>query len=111
MISFKDYLQEGVADAAMIRRKPLSKRTDKEQAFLNAQKASKPQQGKVEVHIKHEDGTISKEKFKLKKHPSEWENEAQTIANGHLKNLQMIHDKFPTISGSKAKEVHKVMVK
>lgn len=107
MISFKEYFDEAVADLQQIKRKKLVDRTPREQAALNAAKASKPPSGKVEVHVKHEDGSISKSRFKLMK----WSDEPKEIADNHLKNLQSIHDQFPKISGSRAKEVHKVVVK
>lgn len=104
-------LDEAVADIQMIKKKKLVDRTPREQAALNAAKQSKPPQGKVEVHIKHEDGKISKNKFKLQRSQPKWEAEADEIAKGHLANLQSIYDRFPTISGSRAKEVHKVVIK
>lgn len=111
MISFKEYLDEAAKDVTSLKRKPLSQRTPKDQAFLNAQKASKPPTGKVEIHIKHEDGSVSKNRYKLMKSQGKWEDEAQETAKGVLKNMQDMHDRFPTISGSRAKEIHKVVIK
>jgi len=111
MITFKEYLEEAVVDVAQLKRKPLSQRTPREQAAIDAAKASKPKKGKVEVHLKHEDGTTSKSRFSLMGKESKWDEEAKTIADGHLKNMQNIHDQFPKISGSRATEVHKVVIK
>jgi hypothetical protein len=111
MISFKQYFSEAVADIAQLKRKPLAQRTPRDQAALNAAKASKPKTGKVEVHIKHEDGKVSKERFKLTKKQDKWDDEAKEIASAHLKNLQSMHDKFPSVVGSRAKEIHKVEIK
>lgn len=111
MITFKQFLNEIVRDASFIKKKPLSQRSEKEQAFLNAQKTNQPKKGKVIVHLKHEDGTVSKEAFKLTGKESNWEDEAKKTAEGHLKNMQSMHDKFPKISGSKAKDIHKVEIK
>lgn len=111
MITFKEYLNEAVLDANLLKRKPLAQRTPREQAFLKAAKAAKPPKGKVEVHLKHEDGTISKNSFRLKKSQDKWDDEAKEIAANHLKNMQNMHDQFPAISGSRATEVHKVVVK
>ena len=114
MLTFKEYLEyleEAVADVSRLKRKPLSQRTPREQAAINAAKANKPKKGKVEVHLKHEDGTISKSSFSLKGKEDKWDEEAKTIADGHLKHMQNIHDQFPTISGSRATEVHKVVIK
>ena len=110
MISFKQFT-EAVADIQQIKRKKLIDRTPREQAALNAAKASKPPSGKVEVHVKHEDGSISKSRFKLMKRQDKWDDESKEIADNHLKNLQYIHDQFPKISGSRAKEIHKVVIK
>jgi hypothetical protein len=71
----------------------------------------KPPAGKVEVNVKHDDGTVSKSRFKLTRNPDKWDSESKEIADNHLKNLQYIHDQFPKISGSRAKEIHKVVVK
>lgn len=111
MITFKEYLEEGVLDATLIKKKPLNQRTSREQAFLNAQKASKPKTGKVVVHIKHEDGSISKSAFKLTRREQHWEDEAREVADSHLKNLQHTHDQFPNMSRPRAKEIHKVEIK
>lgn len=111
MKTFKDFMSEGVVDIQQVKRKRLADRTSKEQAVLDAAKQNKPAQGKVEVHIKHEDGSVSKERFKLQKHQSKWEDEANEIAKGHLKNLQTMKDKYPDIGRSRAKEVHKVIIK
>lgn len=111
MKSFLEFLDEAVKDIHQLKRKPLSQRTAKDQAFLNAAKASKPKTGKAEVHISHEDGTKSKHVFKLVKNADKWEDEAKNIAVNHLKHMQNIHDQFPKISGSRAKEVHKVVIK
>lgn len=114
MFTFKeylDYLEEAVADVSKLKRKPLSQRTPKEQAAINAAKANKPKKGKVEVHLKHEDGTISKSSFNLKGKEHKQDEEAKTIADEHLKNMQYIYDRFPTVSGSRAVEVHKIVIK
>lgn len=111
MKTFKQYLNEAVKDADSLKRKPLAQRSAKDQAFLDAAKAAKPPKGKVDVHLKHEDGTISKSSFKLTKSQHKWDDEAKDIAAGHLKNMQNIHDQFPKISGSRATEVHKVVIK
>lgn len=110
MKTFKQF-NEAVKDLASLKRKPLSQRTAKDQAFLDAAKANKPPKGKVDVHLKHEDGTISKHTFKLTKSQAKWDDEAKTIASSHLKQMQNIHDQFPKISGSRAAEVHKVVIK
>jgi hypothetical protein len=110
MITFKQFT-EAVADIQQIKRKKLIDRTPREQAALNAAKASKPPSGKVEVHLKHEDGTISKSRFKLMKSQDKWDAESKEIADNHLKNKQSMHDQFPNISRSRAKEIHKVVVK
>lgn len=111
MKSFLEFLDEAVKDVDQLKRKPLNQRTAKDQAFLDAAKASKPKTGKVEVHLTHEDGTKSKNVFKLTKSANKWEDEAKDIAANHLKHMQNIHDQFPKISGSRAKEVHKVVIK
>jgi len=108
---FISQLKEGVTDIAVAKRKPLSQRSGREQAAIDAAKQSKPPKGTVEIHLKHEDGSISKSKFKLTKSQSKWDDEAKAAADGHLKNMQAMHDRFPDISGSKAKEIHKVVVK
>ena len=110
MKSFKQFV-EGVVDIQQVKRKKLSDRSAKEQAVLDAAKQNKPAQGKVEVHIKHDDGSISKERFKLQKHQSKWDDEANDIASGHLKNLQAMKDRYPDVGGSRAKEIHKVVIK
>lgn len=109
--TFKEWVEESVADVSLLKRKPLLKRTPREQAAINAAKESKPKTGKVEVHLKHEDGTISKSKFKLMKRQDKWEDEADEVAKGHLKNMQNMKDKFPDISGSRAISIHKVEIK
>lgn len=111
MKHFIQFLDEAVQDPHQLKRKPLSQRTDKEQSFLNALKANKPKSGKLDVHLKHEDGSTSKSSFKLSKYPKKWEDEAKNIASDHLKHMQNIHDQFPKISGSRATEVHKVVIK
>lgn len=110
MITFKQFT-EAVADIQQIKRKKLIDRTPREQAALDAAKASKPPSGKVEVHVKHEDGSVSKSRFKLMRRQDKWDSESKEIADNHLKNLQYIHDQFPKISGSRAKEIHKVVIK
>lgn len=111
MLTFKEYLEEAVVDVSQLKRKPLSQRTPREQAAINAAKANKPKKGKVEVYLKHEDGTISKSSFRLMGKEHKWDEEAKAIADGHLKHMQNIHDQFPTISRSRATEVHKVVIK
>lgn len=102
---YEDDLHEGVSDLDQVKKKSLNDRTPRDQAFINAY-SKKKSTAKVNVHIKHEDGKISKHSFKVvgKQTPDE-------IADGHLKNLQYIHDKFPNVSGSRAKEIHKVELK
>jgi hypothetical protein len=111
MKSFVEFLDEAVKDVHLLKRKPLSQRTEKDQAAINAAKSSKPKTGKVDIHLKHEDGSTSKSTFKLTKSQDKWEDEAKSIAANHLKQMQNIHDQFPKISGSRAKEVHKATIK
>ena len=108
---FLEFLDETAKDVWQVKRKPLSQRTDKDQRFLDANKASKPITGKLDVHLKHEDGSTSKSTFKLTKSQDTWEDEAKNIAANHLKHMQSIHDQFPKISGSRATEVHKTSIK
>lgn len=112
MITFKEFA-EGVVDIQQVKKKKLIDRTPREQAAINAAKASKPPSGKVEVHLKHDDGSITKSKFKLMKSQSKWDDEAKEIADSHLKNMQSMHDRFPDLMKNKPKpvEVHKVVIK
>ena len=64
-VTNEEKVEEAVVDVAQLKRKPLSQRTPREQAAIDAAKASKPKKGEVEVHLKHEDGTISKSSFRL----------------------------------------------
>lgn len=105
----KNVKESRVMSTKELQRIPLNKRSDKQQAAIDAAKASKPKAGKADIHIKHEDGTVSKHTVKLTK--KDWEDESQKAAEGILKNLQYIHDQFPKTSGSKAKEIHKVVIK
>lgn len=110
MKTFKDFILEvGGMSAKELMKVPLSKRSPKQQAAIDAAKASKPKAGKVEIHIKHEDGSVSKERFKLTS--KDWEKEANIIASNHLQKLQYIYDQFPKTSSSRAKEIHKVIIK
>lgn len=104
---------EGVVDIQQVKKKKLVDRTPREQAALNAAKASKPPQGKVEVHIKHDDGSITKDRFKLTKKQDKWDDEAKEIADAHLKNKQSMHQRFPEVYKDKPKavEIHKVVIK
>ena len=119
MISFKEYLikevelEEGVVDVQQVKRKRLVNRTPREQAAINATKQSKPSKGVVEIHLKHEDGSISKSKFKLMKREAKWDEESQEIANSHLNNMQAMHNRFPDLMKDQPKpvEVHKVIIK
>ena len=40
MITFKEHLEEAVVDVSRLKRKPLSQRTPREQAAINAAKAN-----------------------------------------------------------------------
>ena len=121
MISFKEFKEcltietfdEAISDPTMIKRKRLNDRTPRQQAALDAAKRSKPIKGAVEVHLKHEDGSVSKSKFKLMKNPAKWDEEAKEIAIGHLKNMQSMHDRFPDLVKDQPKpvEVHKTVIK
>lgn len=94
-------LDEGVYDSSW-KNIPLNQRSPKQQAAINAY-GKKPKAATVTIHLKHEDGSISKSKFKkdAKATPEE-------MADNHLKHMQNIHAQFPKISGSRAASVHKV---
>lgn len=92
MTTFKQFL-EGVADIASIKRKKLVDRTPREAAALAAASKKAPT-GKVVVHLEYEDGSIVKDTFKLKRNSDKWENEADEIADGHLKHMQNMYDRF-----------------
>jgi hypothetical protein len=106
-------LDEAVVDVAQVKRKPLAQRTPREQAAIDAAKQSKPKAGKIEVHIKYDDGKVRKERFKLMKREKDWESEAQEVADSYLKNIQTMYDKNPELTAGKPrpKEIHKVEIK
>ena len=106
-------LQEAVSDVQQIKRKRLNDRTPKQQAAVNAAKQSKAPKGKVEVHLVHENGAITKGVFKLTKSPAKWKEEAEQIADSHLKHMQQMHDQFPKLAkeGERPASIHKVVVK
>jgi predicted RNA binding protein YcfA (HicA-like mRNA interferase family) len=97
-------VDEAVKDYDTLKRKPLNQRSDKDNSFLAANKPKKNKPATVEVHIKHEDGTISKEKFK-----HDGRSSAEEVGQNHLKHMQVIHSKFGGFS--KPESVHKAILK
>lgn len=112
MLTFQEFLQEAVVDVGAASKKRAVDRTDREQRVLDAMKTNKPKQNKVVVHLKHEDGSKSKETFKLMKSPEFHDTEAADIAQKHLKNAQAFFDDIGHKLGhSRAKEILKVDIK
>lgn len=97
-------VDEGVKTYDETKRIPLNKRSAKDVSFLNANKPNKAKVAKVEIHIKHEDGSISKEKFK-----HDGKTSAEEMGNNHLKHMQLLHSKFGGFS--KPVSVHKAVLK
>lgn len=104
-------LFEGVVDIASVKRKPLIKRTPREQAVLDAAKSTKPKTGKVEVHIKLDTGKVIKERFKLTMPENRWEEEANQIANKYFTDLLRLHERFPGLQRPIPVSIEKVIIK